>query len=187
MIVQSQRKPYAGPSNTEWDFDGKSVVVRSTDGADLTTIDCEGNGRPVDFGSIMGASPTVEGFRLHGGQGDLGGGVRTKHSGLRLRDCLVDANSAAIEGGGIFAQMSSSTVDGLIFGPNEAPLGQPGVIENTSVTVEGPLTVTEGMLELRSSWLDGPGYIELLLDALCLLYTSPSPRDQRGSRMPSSA
>ena len=29
------------------------------------------------------------------------------------------------------------------------------------------------------------GVLELLL--LCLLYTSPSPRDQRGSRMPSSA
>ena len=29
------------------------------------------------------------------------------------------------------------------------------------------------------------GYTELLTD--CLLYTSPSPRDQRGSRMPSSA
>ena len=27
----------------------------------------------------------------------------------------------------------------------------------------------------------------LPLDELCLLYTSPSPRDQRGSRMPSSA
>ena len=26
-----------------------------------------------------------------------------------------------------------------------------------------------------------------LLDKVCLLYTSPSPRDQRGSRMPSSA
>ena len=25
------------------------------------------------------------------------------------------------------------------------------------------------------------------LDSICLLYTSPSPRDQRGSRMPSSA
>ena len=27
----------------------------------------------------------------------------------------------------------------------------------------------------------------VLLDLTCLLYTSPSPRDQRGSRMPSSA
>ena len=29
--------------------------------------------------------------------------------------------------------------------------------------------------------------VDTTLDALCLLYTSPSPRDQRGSRMPSSA
>ena len=28
---------------------------------------------------------------------------------------------------------------------------------------------------------------ELVNDGTCLLYTSPSPRDQRGSRMPSSA
>ena len=29
--------------------------------------------------------------------------------------------------------------------------------------------------------------VRLTLDYRCLLYTSPSPRDQRGSRMPSSA
>ena len=31
------------------------------------------------------------------------------------------------------------------------------------------------------------GLAHLMLATLCLLYTSPSPRDQRGSRMPSSA
>ena len=31
------------------------------------------------------------------------------------------------------------------------------------------------------------GYLFLLYYNICLLYTSPSPRDQRGSRMPSSA
>ena len=30
-------------------------------------------------------------------------------------------------------------------------------------------------------------YIQRILSNSCLLYTSPSPRDQRGSRMPSSA
>ena len=30
-------------------------------------------------------------------------------------------------------------------------------------------------------------YIEPITPEICLLYTSPSPRDQRGSRMPSSA
>ena len=35
-----------------------------------------------------------------------------------------------------------------------------------------------------------PGFAQIeniLLEKICLLYTSPSPRDQRGSRMPSSA
>ena len=42
-------------------------------------------------------------------------------------------------------------------------------------------------------WLDGSAYlnhVELVRKArgaTCLLYTSPSPRDQRGTRMPSSA
>ena len=31
------------------------------------------------------------------------------------------------------------------------------------------------------------GLLALALLVICLLYTSPSPRDQRGSRMPSSA
>ena len=41
------------------------------------------------------------------------------------------------------------------------------------------------------TWFAGhdapPGLKELRLLRACLLYTSPSPRDQRGSRMPSSA
>ena len=34
---------------------------------------------------------------------------------------------------------------------------------------------------------DVPSSFRLLKSYICLLYTSPSPRDQRGSRMPSSA
>ena len=40
------------------------------------------------------------------------------------------------------------------------------------------------------AWTDKPipdGLLEEIYDITCLLYTSPSPRDQRGSRMPSSA
>ena len=29
--------------------------------------------------------------------------------------------------------------------------------------------------------------VDVIVETICLLYTSPSPRDQRGSRMPSSA
>ena len=44
-------------------------------------------------------------------------------------------------------------------------------------------------VKLYSHAFQGPGgwYIENSLTTLCLLYTSPSPRDKRQSRMPSSA
>ena len=50
-----------------------------------------------------------------------------------------------------------------------------------------------GTDEMKKAYMeDTPGqmverYIEEAKKKNCLLYTSPSPRDQRGSRMPSSA
>ena len=42
-----------------------------------------------------------------------------------------------------------------------------------------------GMMDCKEALKESGGDIDGALD--CLLYTSPSPRDQRGSRMPSSA
>ena len=39
----------------------------------------------------------------------------------------------------------------------------------------------------KNSHLDAGFIMLVILSTICLLYTSPSPRDQRGSRMPSSA
>ena len=78
--------------------------------------------------------------------------------------------------------------------PVDLPVGQP---------VEG--VDLGGVLEQRLEELDAPGKILNIIEDVvmgtcyffgaeaarrrlrCLLYTSPSPRDQRGSRMPSSA
>ena len=45
------------------------------------------------------------------------------------------------------------------------------------------------IVTVLSRYVFGLGFIKLqeLMIYICLLYTSPSPRDQRGSRMPSSA
>ena len=59
-----------------------------------------------------------------------------------------------------------------------------------------PILVKKAMLKLNLKISDidgiivatGPGnFTSLRVGISCLLYTSPSPRDQRGSRMPSSA
>ena len=44
-----------------------------------------------------------------------------------------------------------------------------------------------GIIETKSTQKEEKRLEEISNDLSCLLYTSPSPRDQRGSRMPSSA
>ena len=46
---------------------------------------------------------------------------------------------------------------------------------------------TVRILIVTTIWFAIPEWHEVILPTTCLLYTSPSPRDQRGSRMPSSA
>ena len=59
------------------------------------------------------------------------------------------------------------------------------VTENSTLEVRKRMAHTEGSVILdNSSLIVGAG---LSASRSCLLYTSPSPRDQRGSRMPSSA
>ena len=65
--------------------------------------------------------------------------------------------------------------DDQVSSANDFSLSDQSVIRNDSDGV-GVLFGTEG-IQLKNN-----GYTES-----CLLYTSPSPRDQRGSRMPSSA
>ena len=75
---------------------------------------------------------------------------------------ITDANSAT----------ATATLTIKVLGVNDAPVAQ----NDEGVIVEnGTLTVANGANDNVSGSYD------------CLLYTSPSPRDQRGSRMPSSA
>ena len=70
---------------------------------------------------------------------------------------------------------------------------------NASISINGQLRVTEGLGAWEIEFILEQGQHEFSIQAqssdgftvepinICLLYTSPSPRDQRGSRMPSSA
>ena len=49
------------------------------------------------------------------------------------------------------------------------------------------LGFSERVAELVAGHVDAKRYLVATRPSYCLLYTSPSPRDQRGSRMPSSA
>ena len=66
--------------------------------------------------------------------------------------------------------------------PRTYDIGKPGALPNR---LDIPLIERGGYL-LVPGWVNGQEVGTMLIDT-CLLYTSPSPRDQRGSRMPSSA
>ena len=69
------------------------------------------------------------------------------------------------------------------------PIG--ALLPNMSAVVIGQIELAQVVFGRRRSLVvrisDGTGSLTIRMFYFCLLYTSPSPRDQRGSRMPSSA
>ena len=55
------------------------------------------------------------------------------------------------------------------------------------VSVIWLLAIGEGISREAQARIEDLGAENVIVRSVCLLYTSPSPRDQRGSRMPSSA
>ena len=87
--------------------------------------------------------------------------------------------------------MSSSNFDTVISGGTivdgsgaDAFSGDIGIADGKIAAVGGVLTGKQTVD--ADGALVTPGWVDVHTH-FCLLYTSPSPRDQRGSRMPSSA
>ena len=82
-----------------------------------------------------------------------------------------------------------STLMSILYGFYEADngeieiFGKPTRIRSSQDAIEAGI----GMVHQHFMLVDVFTVLENILLGACLLYTSPSPRDQRGSRMPSSA
>ena len=74
-----------------------------------------------------------------------------------------------------------ATLGGLLFGYDT------GVIAGTVGSLDAFFIEPKGLDELAASSLKGRLVSIALIGCICLLYTSPSPRDRIASRMPSSA
>ena len=103
-----------------------------------------------------------------------------------LRDVLLDIVKHTHSLGFIQAVKLENTDDGTMVEAMD---------EERTVVLKGKLNkkleevpglIGMGRLSVLKGYLDYEGYGKDGAN-ICLLYTSPSPRDQRGSRMPSSA
>ncbi len=104
---------------------GKEIVLRSSGGPDVTSIDASGLGQSV-IACVSGESQNtvVEGFLITGGTSNRdfsyrGGGVRISSSSPTIRHCRFVGNEAAV-GGGIYVSFGDPTITDCEFIENNA-------------------------------------------------------------------
>ncbi|MHC4387463.1 MAG: hypothetical protein ACYSX1_02530 [Planctomycetota bacterium] len=100
---------YTGPGNKDLDFGGKLIVVHAPNGPGETIIDCQNWGRGFNFHSSETSAAAVIGFQITNGNTDYGGAIRFDRSHPQIRNCVITANTAASQGGGIYSSMSVPT------------------------------------------------------------------------------
>ena len=134
---------YTGPDNTDIDFAGKEVTIRSIDPYDpnivaATVIDCQGSAadqhRAFIFQSGEGPAATLKGLTIRNGYvKDNGGGVYCYYSSPTIKNCNFENNTAAQvlispkSGGAIALYNSSPIIDGCKFINNSASGGGGGI------------------------------------------------------------
>jgi parallel beta-helix repeat protein/predicted outer membrane repeat protein len=104
---------YRGSRNRDINFNGKTIILQSTDPADplivsKTVIDCEGDGRGFVFKMAENGGSTVAGFTVTKGNGFLGGAIYcSNNSSPLITNCVFINNSAAF--GGAIACTNTNT------------------------------------------------------------------------------
>ncbi|MCH2131450.1 MAG: hypothetical protein MK179_20100, partial [Pirellulaceae bacterium] len=104
------------------DFLGKSITVRSDQGAEVTIIDGEQTRRCIIFQSGEPESALLEGFTVRNGMSSSGGGIAIFDGNPTVKYCTI-TNNSAVHGGGMINQNSRTTLEHCVFSNNTAELG----------------------------------------------------------------
>ena len=111
---------YTGTGNKNLDFGGRAITVRSENGPEFTTIDCQNNGRGFYFHTDEDPYSAVAGLTITNGSTDYGAGIRCDESSPTIDNCIFKSNSAEYSGGGIYAGYCSPEVTNCTFEENRA-------------------------------------------------------------------
>ena len=137
---------YRGEGNREIDFLGKSILVKSKNGALRTIIDCEGAGRgfffhlgetsnsvldgftitngfsPIDAGAIYceNSSPIIKNCIMTGNTSTVGGAIASYVcDNLQIINCLIADNNSSFIGGGLAFGEATVTITSCTISNNE--------------------------------------------------------------------
>lgn len=143
---------YTGAGNTNVNFLGKRITVRSQNGPENCIVDCENTARGFIFNSNETSSSVLEGITITNGFafGD-GGGLYVHGSSPTIRNCVISScrtsgppsgvpialdNDDVGNGGGMYVRNSSATVDRCV------------VANNTSHSDGGGIYCTDSSISL---------------------------------------
>ena len=107
---------YTGEGNKELDFKGVDRVLRSEGGAEVTIIDCEGEGKGASFVGGETAASVMSGFTIRNGLSAESGGIYCVSSSPTITKCTISGNAASDyeAGGGIYCDSSSSSIQNCV-------------------------------------------------------------------------
>jgi len=129
---------YIGADNTNLDFAGTNVELRSTAGAAATIIDCEDNTKAFSFLSgDAGPSCVIEGFTLTRGHATAGGLVYCWLSSPTFIDCVFSNSFAFDVGGAVYMCETTASFTGCDFYGNTSEHGGAVQVELASPTFTG--------------------------------------------------
>ena len=122
---------YTGTGNKNIDFGGKDLIVRSENGANYCTIDCESEGRGFVLQGGETSAAAIEGFAIVNGYvaapSDGGGILLANASNPRIRNCMILDCYAGDRGGGMCVDTSDPLLVNCLIADNEAGLDGGGL------------------------------------------------------------
>ena len=135
------------------DLRGKAIVVQSTDGPEVTTIDGEGARRGIAFHSGELSSTMIDGFTVQNCVVNdepldnsffwlQGGGILCHGASPKIMNCIIKSNRSEYAGGGISLVCSEAVIDHC-------------VISNNTSRVTAGIIVLDGSVQIMDTQIQG--------------------------------
>ena len=134
---------YPGTYSEHINFNGKTISVRSANGAGVTMIDGSASGTVVTFNQYEGSGSVLDGFTIKNGNTDYGGGIYCEDSSPTITKCTITGNTADY-GGGIFCTYSSPTITNCTITKNTASYDGGGIYYSYSSSPKVKNTILWG-------------------------------------------
>jgi parallel beta-helix repeat protein len=121
---------WTGTGNTNLDFAGKNLVLRSLNGAANCVIDCQESGCGFYFHTGETSTTRVEGITIRGART---GGVYCYNSSPTIVDCIISGNAHG--GGGVYCGRSRLTATNCVISGNVGSSGGGLTADSSSPTL----------------------------------------------------